>query len=52
MALLLAVLPANAQMLGQDLREHAFSLFTVVLILRLPLQFVFMAIVNRVSKIR
>jgi uncharacterized membrane protein len=50
MLLLLAVLPANIQMLVQNLREHSFSIFTVLLILRLPLQFIFIAIVNRVSK--
>jgi uncharacterized membrane protein len=50
MLLLLAVLPANVQMLVQNLREHPFSFLTVILILRLPLQLVFVAIVNRVSR--
>jgi uncharacterized membrane protein len=50
MLLLLAVLPANAQMLIQNLRTQTFSIIAVVLFLRLPLQFVFMATVNCVSK--
>ncbi len=51
-ALLLAVLPANINMLVQDMRQEGFSFITVILLLRLPLQFVFMAIVNRLSKNR
>ena len=48
--LLIAVFPANIQMLLQSFHREGFSLFTILLIVRLPLQFAFIALVNWVSK--
>jgi uncharacterized membrane protein len=48
--LLIAVFPANIYMLMQGYQQNGFSTYTIILILRLPLQFIFMHIVNVLSK--
>lgn len=50
--LLIAVFPANIYMLAQNLQEEGFSLESVLLALRLPLQVVFIAGMNVVSRTR
>ncbi len=42
-ALLIAVFPANIYMFWQQVQQHGWVLFTAVLLLRLPLQFLLMA---------
>lgn len=49
-ALLLAVFPANIEMLRQNWEKEGMSLFTGALILRLPLQIIFIQLVNWVSR--
>lgn len=48
--LLIAVFPANIQMLQDSLHTTGLSLTTVILILRLPLQFVLIAWVERATR--
>jgi uncharacterized membrane protein len=48
--LLLAVFPANIYMFTESLQTQGMSLPTILLALRLPLQFVLIALVNWVSK--
>jgi len=48
--LLLAVFPANVYMFTKALQTEGASLSTILLAMRLPLQFVIIALVNRVSK--
>jgi uncharacterized membrane protein len=48
--LLFLILPANVTMLIQNYHEFGFSLATWLLVLRIPLQFIFMHIVNVLSK--
>jgi uncharacterized membrane protein len=48
--LLLAVFPANIYMFTKALQTEGVSLSTILLAMRLPLQFVLMALVNWVSK--
>jgi uncharacterized membrane protein len=49
-ALLLAVFPANINMLVQSIHDHGWSSTTVLLILRLPLQLALIALVNWLTK--
>ncbi|MEO7297339.1 MAG: DoxX family protein [Verrucomicrobiota bacterium] len=49
-ALLIAVFPANIQMLLQNLQKDGLSLFSWMLIARLPLQFVLILLVNWLAK--
>jgi uncharacterized membrane protein len=48
--LLVAVFPANVRMAQDSLRSHGFSVLTVVLLLRLPLQAVLIAWVERATR--
>jgi uncharacterized membrane protein len=48
--LLLAVFPANVYMFTKTLQAQGMSLPTILLAIRLPLQFVMIALVNWVSK--
>jgi uncharacterized membrane protein len=48
--LLFLILPANFTMLVQNYYRTGFSLATALLVLRIPLQFIFMHIVNVLSK--
>ena len=48
--LLIAVFPANIKMFADSLHDHGWSLTTLILTVRLPLQFAFMALVNWVGK--
>ncbi|MEO6034093.1 MAG: DoxX family protein [Verrucomicrobiota bacterium] len=48
-ALLIAVFPANVEMLWQNLRKEGLSLFSWLLIFRLPLQLVLIWIVHRLT---
>ena len=50
--LLIVVFPANIYMLVQSLQEQGLSLTSSLLVLRLPLQIVFIAWVNMVSRMR
>ena len=49
-ALLIAVFPANLKMFFDGLHDHGWSLTTLILAVRLPLQFALMALVNWVGK--
>jgi uncharacterized membrane protein len=49
-ALLLAVFPANINMLVQSIQDHGWSSISVFLILRLPLQLALIALVNWLTK--
>jgi uncharacterized membrane protein len=49
-ALLLAVFPANINMLVQSIHDHGWSSLSILLILRLPLQFALIALVNWLTK--
>ena len=49
-ALLLAVFPANINMLVQSIHDHGWCSITVLLILRLPLQLALIALVNWLTK--
>lgn len=49
-ALLIAVFPANIQMLLKNLQKEGLSLFSWMLIARLPLQFVLILLVNWLAK--
>ena len=51
-ALLIAVFPANLQMLVQNLQKEGLSLFSWILIFRLPLQIAFILLVNWLAKDR
>ena len=48
--LLIAVFPVNIQMAQNALRTHGLSFVTILLLLRLPLQFVLIAWVERVTR--
>jgi uncharacterized membrane protein len=48
-ALLIAVFPTNIRMFVDSLHDHGWSLTTLILAVRLPLQFAFMALVNWVG---
>jgi uncharacterized membrane protein len=48
--LLIAIFPANIYMLTKYWHGHGFDWWTFVLILRLPFQLVFIAVVNWVKK--
>ncbi len=49
-ALLIAVFPANIQMLVQNVQKEGFSIFSWLLILRLPLQILLILLVKSLAK--
>ncbi len=51
-ALLIAVFPANIQMLVQNLQREGLTVFSWILILRLPLQIALILLVNWLAKDR